>query len=113
MSTMKQSSPQIEAVKEYFRRSDAGDFSAELFTHDFQFYCPKYGVGKGAAAFFELASGMMKEVIQRVAHHVDDMLFVEQGNYVVAEGTTEGTGVDGVEWHGGHKRGGRFCSVFE
>jgi hypothetical protein len=109
---LNQVSPQIEAVKEYFRRGDAGDFPAELFAQDFQFYFPKFGVGHGAAAFFEMAGGMMNAIVKRAAHHIDDMLFIEQGNRVAVEGTTEGTDVDGVEWHGGRTRGGRFCSIF-
>jgi hypothetical protein len=68
-------------------------------------------VGHGAAAFSELFGGMMCAV-KRVAHHLDTMLFIEQGNCVAAEGTTEGTDVHGVEWHGGRTRGGRFCSIF-
>jgi len=107
-----QASAQVEAVKEYFRRGDAGDFPAELFAPDFQFYFPKYGVGRGAAAFFELAAGMRQGVVKRAVHHVDELLVVEQGNCVVVEGTTEGTDIDEVAWHGGRSRGGRFCSVF-
>jgi SnoaL-like domain len=104
-------SSQVKAVKEYYRRLDAGEFPAELFAKDFQFCFPKYGVGRGAAAFSELAGGMTRAV-KRVAHHLDTMIFIEQGNCVAAEGTTEGTDADGVEWHGGRTRGGRFCSVF-
>ena len=104
-------SPRVKAVKEYYRRLDAGEFAADLFAKDFQFCFPKYGVGHGAAAFSELFSGMMCAV-KRVAHHLDTMLFIEQGNCVAAEGTTEGTDVHGVEWHGGRTRGGRFCSIF-
>ena len=109
---MNESSPQIEAIKEYFRRGDAGDFPSELFARDFQFYFPKYGVGRGADAFLEMAGGMVKAVITRAAHHVGELLFIEQGNFVAVEGTTEGTDVDGVEWHGGRMRGGRFASTF-
>jgi hypothetical protein len=113
MSTnLQQVSPQITAVKEYFRRGDAGDFPAGLFAKDFQFYFPKYGIGYGAAAFFEMAGGMRKAVVERSAHVFDDMLFIEQGNRVAVDGTTEGTDVHGVEWHGGRTPGGRFCSVF-
>lgn len=104
-------SPRVKAVKEYYRRLDAGEFPADLFAKDFQFRFPKYGVGHGAAAFSELFSGMMCAV-RRVAHHLDTMLFIEQGNCVAAEGTTEGTDVRGVEWYGGRTRGGRFCSIF-
>ena len=103
---------QIAAVKEYFRRGDAGEFATELFAQDFQFYFPKYGVGRGATAFFEMAGGMRSQVVQRAAHHIDELLFIEQGNRVAVEGTTEGTDVHGVDWHGGRTRGGRFCSVF-
>src|SRR4030081_1390204 len=85
-------SPRVKAVQEYYRRLDAGEFPADLFAKDFQFCFPKYGVGHGAAAFSELFSGMMCAV-KRVAHHLDTMLFIEQGNCVAAEGTTEGTDV--------------------
>src|ERR1700747_3306191 len=104
-------SARIKAVKEYYRRLDAGQFPADLFAKDFQFCFPKYGVGRGAAAFSELACGMTRAV-KRVVHHLDIMIFIEQGNCVAAEGTTEGTDVHGVEWQGGRTRGGRFCSIF-
>src|SRR5260370_31488718 len=104
--------PQCDAFMDVFRSGDAGDFPAELFAQDFQFYFPKFGVGHGAAAFFEMAGGMMNAIVKRAAHHIDDMLFIEQGNRVAVEGTTEGTDVDGVEWHGGRARGRPFCSIF-
>jgi hypothetical protein len=111
-TTLTQESPQIKTVQEYFRRGDAGEFPAELFAQDFQFYFPKYGVGHGAAAFMELAVGVMNAMVKRAAHHIDDLLFIEQGNCVAVEGTTEGTDLEGVEWYGGRTRGGRFCSIF-
>jgi len=104
-------SPQVKAVKAYYRRLDAGEFPADLFAKDFQFCFPKYGVGHGAAAFSELFSGMMCAV-KRVAHHLHTMLFIEQGNCVAVEGTTEGTDVHGVEWHGGRTRAAAFAVFF-
>jgi hypothetical protein len=113
MSTnSKKVSPQIEAIKEYFRRGDTGEFPAELFAQNFQFYFPKYGVDHGAKAFFEMAGGVRCGIVNRAAHHIDDLFFIEQGNSVAVEGTTEGTDVDGVQWYGGSTRGGRFCSIF-
>jgi hypothetical protein len=111
-ASLTQTSTRIDRIKEYFRRADAGDFAAELFTENFQFYIPKYGLGHGASEFFEMASGMQKNRIRSISHHIDNLIFIEQGNQVAVEGTTEGTGVDGVEWHGGQTPGGRFCSVF-
>ena len=92
--------PRVKAVKE------CGEFPADLFARDFQFCFPKYGVGHGAAAFSELFGGMMCAV-KRVAHHLDTMLFIEQGNCLAAEGTTEGTDVHGIDpdCTGGHKEG--------
>jgi SnoaL-like domain len=103
---------QIERIKEFYRRSDAGEFAAELFAPDCQFYWPKFGVGRGSATFLELAGALRSQLVQRVSHHLDELLFIEQGNRVAVEGTTEGVGVDGVAWHGGRTPGGRFCSVF-
>jgi hypothetical protein len=102
----------VEIVREYYRRSDAGDFPTELFTPDFQFYFPKFGLGHGPAEFFEMAGGLMAKTMKRAAHHRDDLVLIEQGALVAAEGTTEGLGADDVEWCGGKTPGGRFCSVF-
>jgi hypothetical protein len=104
-------SPQIASTNEYFRRIDAGDFAAELFTSDFEFFFPKYGVGRGPAAFLKLVAGLMTAV-QRLTHHPEEFVLVEAGKTVVIEGTTEGSGVNGVDWRGGSTPGGRFCSVF-
>jgi hypothetical protein len=101
-----------DAVREYYRRNDAGDFPAELFTPDFQFYFPKYGVGHGPAEFFELAAGLMRATVKRASHPLEALVLVEQGDLVAAEGVTEGLGVDGIEWRGGQTPGGRFCSIF-
>jgi hypothetical protein len=105
-------SRQLRKVKEYYSRVDSGDFPAELFTDNFQFFFPKFGIGRGAAEFFEMADGMMRHRVRKISHHASDMSFVELGNHVLVEGTTEGTGFDGVTWHGGRTPGGRFCSVF-
>jgi hypothetical protein len=106
-----ESSRQIDCIRQYFRRIDAGEFAAELFAPDFQFYFPKFGVGRGPGAFLQLVRGLMTTV-ERIAHHPEDFVFIETGNKVAVEGTTEGSGINGVEWRGGVTPGGRFCSIF-
>jgi hypothetical protein len=112
LSTLQARISQIDAVNEYFRRVDAGEFAAELFTPDFEFYFPKYGLGHGAAEFSALAEGLMTTKLKRASHHLGEFLYIDQDDKLAVEGTTEGMGVDGVEWHGGRTPGGRFCSVF-
>jgi ketosteroid isomerase-like protein len=106
-------SPLISVVKEYFRRSDAGDFPTELFSPDFQFFFPKYGTGRGPDQFRELAEGMQRKLeLTSIQHDVDGALYIEQGDHVVVEGKTAGSTRDGARWKGGETPGGRFCSVF-
>jgi hypothetical protein len=105
--------PLVSRAKEYFQRIDAGDFAAELFTPDFQFYFPKYGTGRGAAEFRKMAVGVRDaKQLESIGHDIDNFLYVEQGNHVVVEGTTMGSTADGSWWKGGETAGGRFCSVF-
>jgi hypothetical protein len=98
-------------ILEYFRRIDGGEFAAELFTDDFQFYFPKYGIGRGPAAFLDMAGGLVGS-LQRIAHLADRFALIEAGRTVAVEGMTEGAGADGTEWRGASTPGGRFCSVF-
>jgi hypothetical protein len=102
----------IDVIREYFHRIDRGDFPQELFTATFEFYLPKFGIGRGLAAFNELGRGVQATRI-RSAHHHDTLRFIDGGDTIVVEGTTEGLGRDNVEWCGGRTPGGRFCSVFE
>jgi hypothetical protein len=97
------------AVLRYFERTDAGEFPAELFTPDFQFYVAKFGVGRGHGAFLEMAGNAG---VRQIAHNPADLLLIEEGDHVAAEGLTEGVTADGVEWRGGRTPAGRFASVF-
>lgn len=105
-------SRQVAVVLEYFRRIDAGEFAAELFAQQFQFYFPKFGVGHGTAEFMEMAGGLMITTVKQAEHDLERLIFIEQGNKVAVEGTTKGTALDGTVWHGGRTAGGRFCSIF-
>lgn len=113
---MSESIDQSEAVAislEYFRRLDAGNPNfVELFTEDVQIFFPKFGIGKGKAALFELGSGLTT-VLASVVHDIDTFLYFVSGNRLTVEGTTRGTTKSGTNWSGGETPGGRFCSVFE
>jgi len=102
----------VDVAKAYFHRIDKGDFPAELFSADFEFYLPKFGIGRGLNSFLELAQGIQGTRVGS-SHHHEAFRFIDGGNIIVVEGTTEGLGRDGVEWCGGKTPGGRFCSVFE
>jgi hypothetical protein len=102
----------IDVVKAYYERIDRGDFPTESFTADFEFYVPKFGIGRGLGSFLELARGVQATRV-RSSHHQETLRFIDGGNMIVVEGTTEGLGRDNVEWCGGKTPGGRFCSVFE
>ncbi|MDB5447826.1 MAG: hypothetical protein JWQ97_3143 [Phenylobacterium sp.] len=102
-------SPKHLTILKYFEASDGGRFPAELFTEDFQFFVPKFGVGRGMADFGEMAGSVG---MKRIRHHVDEFLVIEQGDTVAVEGTTEGLTGDDVEWRGGRTPAGRFASIF-
>jgi hypothetical protein len=102
-------SAQKAAILRYYEHTDAGQFPAHLFTEDFQFFVPKFGVGRGAKDFAEMAAKMN---VKQFKHAIGDMLLIEDGQSVAAEGTTEGITGDGVQWRGGSTPGGRFASIF-
>ena len=102
-------SPKHRTILKYYEASDGGRFPAELFTEDFQFFVPKFGVGRGMADFGAMAGGVG---MKRIRHHVDEFLVIEQGDRVAVEGATEGLTGDDVEWRGGRTPAGRFASIF-
>ncbi len=113
MSELDDDSPKIATVKEYFRRGDAGRPDLiEHCTDDFQFFFPKFGVGKGKAEFMEFVTGLVGS-LSSIAHDIDQMNFIESGDSVVVEGLTHGEDRRGGRWEGGKTPGGRFCSVFQ
>ena len=113
MAALNTDSRNLANVKEYFVRLDAGRADMlDLFADDFQFYFPKFGVGKGKAELAELASGL-GATVNSVSHDLNAMKFFEGPNFVVAEGLTKGVHNDGTAWQGGKTPGGRFCNVFE
>jgi ketosteroid isomerase-like protein len=105
----------VAVAQEYFRLVDTDPGSPDtmaLFTDDFEFFFPKFGIGTGKDAFRSFAQGM-SGVLSSVEHNTQDFRYVSAGESVVVEGTTVGSAQDGLTWSGGHTPGGRFCSVFE
>ncbi len=103
----------IEAVQEYFTRSDAGRPDAlELFTDDVQIYFPKFGITRGKSGLLELAEGLFG-TLGELGHDLSTFTVHVAENTVVVEGTTRGRDRAGNPWSGGETPGGRFCSVFE
>jgi hypothetical protein len=113
MSTSHEGSKNVAAVKEYFARGDAGRMDLlDLFTDEFQFYFPKFGIGNGKVEFAEFVQGLIGS-LKAISHDIKAMKFFEGSDFVVVEGTTEGAYGDGTTWSGGQTPGGRFSSVFE
>lgn len=101
-----------DIVRRYFEEADAGRVPADLFAEDFEFYFPKFGVGRGMAEFGELAAGMLS-ALAAFGHCRDELTFLEADRSVVVEGATQGMDKAGVAWRGGTTPGGRFCSIFD
>jgi ketosteroid isomerase-like protein len=113
MQTTESDRRQIELSQEYFRRVDAGRTDLlDLMTDDVGFYFPKFGIGRGKAAFGEFAAGV-GQVFERVEHDYRTYSFICSGNTLVVEGTTRGQMKNGKSWAAGQTPGGRFCNVFQ
>jgi SAM-dependent methyltransferase len=101
---------QDETVREFYRLLDAGTPPFHLFTADFQFHYPKFGVGHGVGEFVELAMGT-RQAISRIAHRIDNLLVASEGSCAAAEGVTEGVDTKGKEWRGGETSGGQTTTT--
>jgi ketosteroid isomerase-like protein len=97
-----------EVIMRFYEQIDRGHFAAELFAENFEFFFPKYGIGRGKNSFLEMSRHIKRKSTR---HHVDDFRLIEANSLVVVEGTTEGADDRGIAWHGGRTPGGRFCSV--
>ncbi len=106
------SSRMIESTKTYFREVDSGRLPDELFTADFEFFFPKFGVGRGLDEFHELAAGL-RAARYKATHHRDRLKYIAFGQQLIVEGTTFGSDSHGGTWNGGETPGGRFRSVFD
>ncbi len=102
----------LAIARTYFSEVDAGRIPDELFAADFEFFFPKFGVGRGLQELREFAVGLVAAGL-KVTHHRDRLSYLACGSKVVVEGATYGNDGAGQSWNGGETPGGRFCSVFE
>lgn len=99
-------------VEKLYRNADAGDPAMfEDFAPDAQIYFPKFGVGRGEAAWRVFAEGLFA-IVAEMTHDIAGFDYVFSAETLVVEGTTRGKLVDGRRWSGGETSGGRFASVF-
>src|SRR5882672_5186956 len=98
MTISERDNRRMAAVREYYERGDAwGSDLLELFTEDFEFYFPKFGVGRGKHAFGEFAAGLLG-TLKSIQHFRDRLVITVCGDQVFVEGTTHGVTVDGTAW---------------
>lgn len=103
----------VDIVLKYYRLAEeASPEVMDLFTDDFKFHFPKFGVGRGKADFTELAR-CLRLKIRNVHHHIDTFSIMETSDKVCVEGMSRGFSDDGGAWEGGKTPGGRFCSIFD
>jgi hypothetical protein len=77
----------IEAAKAYFVAVDSGRLPDELFACDFEFFFPKYGVGRGVDEFHALAAGL-GTAGYKATHYRDRLKYLVSGQQLIVEGTT-------------------------
>jgi hypothetical protein len=102
---------QIAAINTYFEQIDSGRLAQEVFTADFEFFFPKFGFGRGAAEFLQMAAGL-GTVISSSRHYMGEFRYISADNQVCVEGASKGSYHSGKSWDVGGFEGGRFCSVF-
>jgi ketosteroid isomerase-like protein len=97
---------------EYFKRMDRGDSVIDLFDEHAEVYFPKWGMAVGKQEIGELFSALFG-ILSSIKHDVLYANIIQQGDYVVVEGTSQGSTKDGVQWHAGATHAGRWCDVFQ
>lgn len=103
----------VVAARACFQRFDARRADVlELFTDDFEFWYPKFGIGVGRAGWDEYLGGFFKYVAE-ITHHVNEFPWPVEGDAVMVEGTTSGRLHDGATWHSGSTIGSYFCTTFD
>src|SRR5688572_13613737 len=103
----------IQVATDYFRKVDSGDPTiVDIMTDGVEVYFPKFGVGRGKAAFVEVAQGLMRS-LQSIQHDLDRMRFHVAGHHIIVEGFESGVMADGTPWPVEERSEGRFANVFE
>ncbi|MBT2790080.1 nuclear transport factor 2 family protein [Paraburkholderia strydomiana] len=97
---------------EYLRRLDCGTSVSELFDDRAQVFFPKWGVATGRNEYEKLFADL-GQMIALFRHDHAYVNVVQQGDFIVIEGTSSGVTANGVHWNAGQTLAGRWCDVFE
>ncbi|MFJ8009530.1 nuclear transport factor 2 family protein [Streptomyces fagopyri] len=110
-STLKETREEV-AVR-YFRLVDSADPAIlDLFTDDAQMFFPKFGIAFGKDQIAAFAQGFAGQ-ISSIQHDIPGLTVISSGNYVVTEGSVQGTTRSGAAFPDGKSSYGLFCNVFE
>jgi ketosteroid isomerase-like protein len=94
-------------ASEYLHSLDTGDDFFHLLAEDAEVFFPRSGVAKGASEYKKLFADLAAKV-EKFKHHHGTINWVIQGDFVVAEGSSEGKLKTGESW-----TDSKWCDVFE
>jgi ketosteroid isomerase-like protein len=94
-------------ASEYLHSLDTGDDFFHLFAKDAEVFFPRSGVAKGEKEYKKLFSDLAA-LVEKFKHHHESINWVIQGDFVVAEGSSEGKLKSGETWSDS-----KWCDVFE
>jgi len=97
---------------EYLKRLDRGEGFFDLFDDNAEVYFPKWGIASGRQQFEKLFVDL-GSVIALFKHDMAYINVIQQGDLLVAEGSSYGRTKSGVDWRAGVTHAGRWCDVFE
>lgn len=91
----------------YLRNLDSGKDFFYLFSEDAEVYFPNWGLAKGAKQYKKLFSDL-GALVDDFKHHHHAINWICEGDFVVAEGSSEGKLKTGETWSDS-----KWCDVFE
>ncbi len=94
-------------ASEYLHSLDTGNDFFHLFAEDAEVFFPRSGVARGTREYKKLFSDLGARVA-KFRHHHDSINWIIQGDFVVAEGSSEGELKTGEKW-----TDSKWCDVFE
>jgi hypothetical protein len=97
---------------EYLLRLDRGEDVIDLFDAKARVHFPKWGIASGKEQIRQLFSDL-GTIIKTITHHHAYLNVIVKDDFVVVEGASNGTTVDGVQWRAGITYAGLWCDVLE
>ncbi len=94
-------------ASEYLHKLDTGDDFFHLFAEGAEVFFPRWGVAMGTSEYKKLFADLAAKV-ERFKHHHDSINWIIQGDFVVAEGSSEGKLKTGETW-----TDSKWCDVFK